>query len=1189
MIASTPTKDHLPFRTRNPSMSPSCRPRHCTPPRLVSATNDPPSYDSPMLTPSPLRQRPLFPNAFNSQLADPDDLFLQSPYKSPAPAHHLQSFYTSKPQPITAEDDEGSIFLASPSTSVSSFSPFFPTSASQPLRTPVKQIHRFPSRSALAAKQVNGGVTSSDALSPATRVGVGTKRKSTPHTSTPIRQHNLTPLVISAQKHNLDSPTDVVMLDRLGPLPAPKFAAASTPQTKAETDAHLRRQTATLTRLKLTDFIAPGDDLGGIDNDSGCEMDEEERCDALFTGSAPASCKAKGKEKEEVAEAISPGGHVTKRRARRRPLSAELLESANRSPSSPSKVPSNPTSHRQRNGGVVFPSVSQLRKRTISGSSSSEPGSPIPRRRVTNTRPCPPKLASVAQHPSRLPMSRQDSVSSATLFFGPAIPQASSSAPTTRSRTNTSLSSSASGVPCVEVSRPKPTNRHSYAGPGANSGNLHAWNTIQTREPSPSPKSSPPAATANRSHDHDEQDMFFGSGPPDSSFMFSVTEGTPSPRSKRTNPPTLPRKYKPRDSGVVLSDDDDDDMSVAGDFLHVMPPASTSVPSIHSDTEDNLVTPGFGPEAGSGWPSVFVTGTDDAESGEGLDVDAFIMRTLAAASKGTHNVKKKVPGTPVKKVKTTYLAGGARPWQSAVAAKVGLRFDWDTKKGKVPRQSLPAAFPAMGKKGAKLSLDQSTDSEDDEDSPGRRRDKYVGLGLGRPSAPTPQDGNPLISRTRWLMRRSSSGAFSSGSESMSSSGTPTRVKSKDPSFLQYTPRIPSQLSPSKTSFRLSPVRTASGSSSSSNATLNSPSIPSSRRFPTANIHCPRPVPLPGRSSEPFAEEQPGRFERDFLEDDELGSGEFGKVIKVRCKNGDDSEVYAVKKSKRFEGPRHRLRLREEVQVLQHLSQVAASASSYEGNRHPNVLAFIDSWEEDEALYIQTELCEAGNLAQFLWEFGRVYPRLSEEKVWKIVVDLSNGLRFIHDAGVIHLDLKPSNVFLTSEGRFKIGDFGMATLWPRPNTLETSSEGGGFEREGDKLYLAPEVLQGRYSKAADVFSFGMTILETATNIVVPDQGEAWHRLRREDFSQVDLDQSPELLDMIRQMMRTEPSLRMSIHAVWAHPVVSRARAIMERMYIAAKRDGTSLFAASPLGSVHKGFLEEILGRRTVENGAMDVSA
>lgn len=89
--------------------------------------------------------------------------------------------------------------------------------------------------------------------------------------------------------------------------------------------------------------------------------------------------------------------------------------------------------------------------------------------------------------------------------------------------------------------------------------------------------------------------------------------------------------------------------------------------------------------------------------------------------------------------------------------------------------------------------------------------------------------------------------------------------------------------------------------------------------------------------------------------------------------------------------------------------------------------------------------------------------------------------------MIHLDLKPSNVFVTKEGRFKIGDFGMASLWPRvpANSEESGSVGlvpargchaetthtmttAGFEREGDKLYLAPEVLQGCYSKAVDVF-------------------------------------------------------------------------------------------------------------------------
>jgi mitosis inhibitor protein kinase SWE1 len=80
---------------------------------------------------------------------------------------------------------------------------------------------------------------------------------------------------------------------------------------------------------------------------------------------------------------------------------------------------------------------------------------------------------------------------------------------------------------------------------------------------------------------------------------------------------------------------------------------------------------------------------------------------------------------------------------------------------------------------------------------------------------------------------------------------------------------------------------------------------------------------------------------------------------------------------------YRLRLREEVTVLKHLS---------EAERHPNVLSYIDNWEQDEALYIRTELCTLGNFARFLWEYGREFPRLDEARVWKIIVELSNVRR-----------------------------------------------------------------------------------------------------------------------------------------------------------------------------------------------------
>ena len=92
----------------------------------------------------------------------------------------------------------------------------------------------------------------------------------------------------------------------------------------------------------------------------------------------------------------------------------------------------------------------------------------------------------------------------------------------------------------------------------------------------------------------------------------------------------------------------------------------------------------------------------------------------------------------------------------------------------------------------------------------------------------------------------------------------------------------------------------------------------------------------------------------------------------------------------------------------------------------------------------------------------------------------------------------------------------------------------------------------------------------------DRGEPWHRLRQGDFSQVDVDDSPELLGLITQLMCPDATERISAQDVFDHPIVSRARARMEQTYEMAVQTGTPTFAASPLASVPDSFLAEILG-------------
>ncbi|KAJ5232744.1 hypothetical protein N7468_005700 [Penicillium chermesinum] len=237
-----------------------------------------------------------------------------------------------------------------------------------------------------------------------------------------------------------------------------------------------------------------------------------------------------------------------------------------------------------------------------------------------------------------------------------------------------------------------------------------------------------------------------------------------------------------------------------------------------------------------------------------------------------------------------------------------------------------------------------------------------------------------------------------------------------------------------------------------------------------------------------------RFEKVEL----VGTGEFSQVYKVSQPHGTSTpsifslpsqepksqalahQVYAVKKSKQpYLGLKDRERRIREVDVLKTLVH------------SDHVVSFMDSWENNGHLYIQTEYCEEGSLDVFLAQAG-LKARLDDFRIWKILLELALGLKQIHDQGFIHLDLKPANVLVTFEGVLKIGDFGMATRWPAED---------GIEGEGDREYIGPEILMGRFDKPADIFSLGLIIFEIAGNVELPDNGASWQKLRNGDMSDV----------------------------------------------------------------------------------------
>jgi serine/threonine protein kinase len=186
-----------------------------------------------------------------------------------------------------------------------------------------------------------------------------------------------------------------------------------------------------------------------------------------------------------------------------------------------------------------------------------------------------------------------------------------------------------------------------------------------------------------------------------------------------------------------------------------------------------------------------------------------------------------------------------------------------------------------------------------------------------------------------------------------------------------------------------------------------------------------------------------------------------------------------------------------------------------------LLFFYRAWQEDGHFLCQTELCcrdtcrELLDSLRFLWNTAKnKYPsllrrlpshdnvepgcmddvcgrQLPNETVWKICHDIAAGLSHIHLHGMVHHDIKPSNIFFVSHPRFgamcKIGDFGMA------GEIGTSAEG----LEGDTRYMPPELLSsGKRHPRADIFSLGLTIYEIATDVQIemPAEGAHWHYLR-----------------------------------------------------------------------------------------------
>ena len=172
--------------------------------------------------------------------------------------------------------------------------------------------------------------------------------------------------------------------------------------------------------------------------------------------------------------------------------------------------------------------------------------------------------------------------------------------------------------------------------------------------------------------------------------------------------------------------------------------------------------------------------------------------------------------------------------------------------------------------------------------------------------------------------------------------------------------------------------------------------------------------------------------------------------------------------------------------------------------------FIDFWIEDENcddgvlfnayasqkyLHILNNYYPNGDLFDYLGKLELAKFKFTSNFYWDIIFEMLMGVKYFHELGYLHLDIKPTNFLVDEKGYLKLTDFGLCQRISEIPFLTDITE-------GDFNYISLELFhfssKGVLDEKTDIFSLGLSILEIMAKIDLPKSGESWSQLRSGNF-------------------------------------------------------------------------------------------
>ena len=253
----------------------------------------------------------------------------------------------------------------------------------------------------------------------------------------------------------------------------------------------------------------------------------------------------------------------------------------------------------------------------------------------------------------------------------------------------------------------------------------------------------------------------------------------------------------------------------------------------------------------------------------------------------------------------------------------------------------------------------------------------------------------------------------------------------------------------------------------------------------------------------------------------LGDGSYSVVYKVRRKL--DDKIYALKKVKL-----QNLSEKEKENSLNEVRILASVRSTFVISYKE---AFID--ENDKSLCIIMEYADKGDLYQKIVQFRKLKYLIEEVDVWRIFIQMTKGLKALHDLKILHRDLKSANIFLFSDGSAKIGDL---------NVSKVAHKGLGYTQTGTPYYASPEVWNDKpYDYKSDIWSLACVVYEMLA-LHPPFRAEnmegLYNKVIKGNYEKICDKYSKDISEILKLLFKVNPKERPSCGQILNHPLVKK---------------------------------------------------